>query len=186
MFSTIEHDATTGTELLKMKQSAASTIELISSAWFWNQLSRRWWKDGDWGQCGWGGCWGHHNSYNCHYSRTAALARKNVSDRKAVFCHSRNCQALDELALNRQSICRNRVEYRVQRAANIKAEFQGNIPLVVHWDGKLISNQIGKQKVDQYWCQGKKFLCYSRLPSFHPEQARLRLLLSSEPFKTEA
>ena len=31
MFSTIEHDATTGTELLKMKQSAASTIELISS-----------------------------------------------------------------------------------------------------------------------------------------------------------
>jgi len=76
-----------------------------------------------------------------------------VSDRKAVFVLEEPAKSLgqdiDELALKRHSIRRNRVEYRGQRAASIKAEFQGNGPLVVHWDGKLIPDLIGKQKVDR-------------------------------------
>jgi len=76
-----------------------------------------------------------------------------VSDRKAVFVVAETAKSLgqniDELALNRDSIRRNRIQYRRQRAANIKAKFQGNTPLVVHWDGKLIPDLIGKEKVDR-------------------------------------
>ena len=82
----------------------------------------------------------------------AALDRTKVSGRKAAFIIAQSAKSLgqniDELALNRDSICRNRVQHRGQRAANIKAKIQGNFPLVVHWDGKLIPDLIGKKKVD--------------------------------------
>jgi len=81
-------------------------------------------------------------------------------------------QDIDELALNRHSIRRNRVEYRGQRAASIKAKFQGNGPLVIHWDGKLIPDLhvIGKQKVDRLpvLVSGKgisQLLTVAKLPS---------------------
>jgi len=76
------------------------------------------------------------------------MDRKKASDRKVVCVIAETAKSLGqntgELALNRHSICRNRVEYRGQRAANIKAEFLGNVPPVVHWDGKLIPDLIGK------------------------------------------
>ena len=76
-----------------------------------------------------------------------------MSGRKAAFIIAQTAKSLgqniDELALNRDSICRNRVPHRGQRAANIKAKIQGNFPLVVHWDGKLIPDLIGKKKVDR-------------------------------------
>ena len=80
----------------------------------------------------------------------AALDRTNVSDRKAVFVVAETAkilgQNIDELALNRDSVRRNIIEYRSQRAANIKAKFQGNTPLVVHWDGKLIPELIWERE----------------------------------------
>ena len=83
----------------------------------------------------------------------AALDRTKVSDRKAVFVLAETAKSLgqniDELAISRDSIRRRRMEQRVQRTANIQAEFQGNVPLVVHWDGKLIPDLIGKDKVDR-------------------------------------
>lgn len=83
----------------------------------------------------------------------AALDRTKVSDRKAVFVIAETAKSLgqniDELALNRDSIRRQRIEYRAERYANIKAKFQGKVPLVVHWDGKLIPDLIGKEKVDR-------------------------------------
>ena len=104
----------------------------------------------------------------------AALDRTKVSDRKAVFVIAETAKSLghniDELALNRDSIRRHRVEHRVQRSANIKAEFQGNVPLVVHWDGKLIPDLIGKEKVDRLpvLVSGKgvsQLLTVAKLPS---------------------
>jgi len=114
-----------------------------------------------------------------------------VSDRKAVFVLEEPAKSLgqdiDELAHTRHSIRRNRLEYRGQRAASIKAEFQGNGPLVVHWDGKLIPDLIGKQKVDRLsvLVSGKeiyKLITVAKLPSGTGEAQAI--LLSSEPFKT--
>ena len=83
----------------------------------------------------------------------AALDRTKVSDRKAVFVIAETAKSfghnIDDLALNRDTIRRLRVQHRTQRSADIKAEFRGNIPLVVHWDGKLIPDLIGKEKVDR-------------------------------------
>lgn len=83
----------------------------------------------------------------------AALDRTKVSDRKAVFVIAETAKSfghnIDDLALNRDTIRKLRVQHRTQRSADIKAEFRGNIPLVVHWDGKLIPDLIGKEKVDR-------------------------------------
>ncbi|KAK2720673.1 hypothetical protein QYM36_004529 [Artemia franciscana] len=61
----------------------------------------------------------------------AAVDRTKVSDRKAVFVIAETAKSLgmtiDQLALNRDS---------------------SDVPLVVHWDGKLIPDLIGKEKVD--------------------------------------
>ena len=104
----------------------------------------------------------------------AALDRTKVSGRKAAFIIAQTAKSLgqniDELALNRDSICRNRVQHRGQRASNIKAKIQGNFPLVVHWDGKLIPDLIGKKKVDRLpvLVSGKgisQLLTVAKLPS---------------------
>ena len=92
------------------------------------------------------------NSSGSETCLAAALDCTKVSGRKAAFIIAQTAKSLgqniDELALNRDSICRNRVQHRGQRASNIKAKIQGNFPLVVHWDGKLIPDLIGKKKVD--------------------------------------
>ena len=76
-----------------------------------------------------------------------------MSDCKAVFVIAETAKSLgqniDELALSRDSIRRQRVGHRGQRSAGIKAEFQDNVPLVVHWDGKMIPHLTGKEKVDR-------------------------------------
>ena len=59
-----------------------------------------------------------------------------MANRKVVCVIAETAKSLGqntgELALNRHSIRRNRVEYRGQRAANIEVEFLGNVPPVVH------------------------------------------------------
>src|SRR5688572_22418482 len=104
----------------------------------------------------------------------AALDQTKVSDRKAVFVISETAKSLgqniDELALNRDSIRRHRVQQRVQRCINIKAKFQGNISFVVHWDCKLIPDLTGKEKVDRLPVLGSgkgvsQLLAVAKLPS---------------------
>ena len=55
---------------------------------------------------------------------------------------------VENLALNRDSIRRQRMKHRLQQSETLKAEFQGNVPLVVHWDGKLIPDLTTKEHVD--------------------------------------
>ncbi|KAK2702040.1 hypothetical protein QYM36_019351 [Artemia franciscana] len=83
----------------------------------------------------------------------AALDRTKVSDRKAVFVIAETAKSLgmtiDQLALNRDS---------------------SDVPLVVHWDGKLIPDLIGKEKVDRLpvLVSGKEvlqLLTVAKLPS---------------------
>ncbi|KAK2703242.1 hypothetical protein QYM36_018259 [Artemia franciscana] len=82
-----------------------------------------------------------------------ALDRTKVSDRKAVFVIAETAKSLgmtiDQLALNRDSVRRLRAKHRIHSSASIRAKFQSDVPLVVHWDGKLIPNLIGKEKVDR-------------------------------------
>ena len=41
------------------------------------------------------------------------------------------------------------IQCRSQTATSIKNEFSVNVPLVVHWDGKLLKDLTGKQHVDR-------------------------------------
>ncbi|KAK2721327.1 hypothetical protein QYM36_003567 [Artemia franciscana] len=104
----------------------------------------------------------------------AALDRTKVSDRKAVFVIAETAKSLgmtiDQLALNRDSVRRLRAKHRIHSSASIRAKFQSDVPLIVHWDGKLIPNLIGKEKVDRLpvLVSGKEvlqLLTVAKLPS---------------------
>lgn len=83
----------------------------------------------------------------------AALDRTKTSDRKATFVLAETAKSLghsiDDLALNRDTNRRQRMKHRAQQATQLKAEFQSNVPLVVHWDGKLIPDLTGSEQVDR-------------------------------------
>ena len=53
------------------------------------------------------------------------------------------------LALNRSTIRRKRQQYREAFALGIKEAFQPNTTLTVHWDGKLMPDLTGTEKVDR-------------------------------------
>lgn len=83
----------------------------------------------------------------------ASLDRSRISDRAAMSVVGETARSLghevDNLALNRSTIRRLRQKHRQQRAIQIKEEFKVGVPLVVHWDGKLIPDLTGKEKVDR-------------------------------------
>ena len=83
----------------------------------------------------------------------SALDRTKVSDRKATFIVAETVQSMgednDDLALNRSTIRRWRMQQRTKKSAAIKAQFHGDVPFVIHWDGKLILDLTGKEKHDQ-------------------------------------
>ncbi|KAK2703548.1 hypothetical protein QYM36_018015 [Artemia franciscana] len=63
-----------------------------------------------------------------------------------------------------------RAKHRIHSSASIRAKFQSDVPLVVHWDGKLIPDLIGKEKVDRLpvLVSGKEvlqLLTVAKLPS---------------------
>ena len=79
----------------------------------------------------------------------SALDRTKVSDPKATFIVAETVQSMgediDDLALNRSTIRRWRMQHRAKESAAIKANFHGNVPFVIHWDGKLILDLTGKR-----------------------------------------
>ena len=83
----------------------------------------------------------------------AALDRAKVSDRKAALLITATAQSLghnaDDLTINRSSIHRSRERCRVNLNAHLKEQFMPTVPLVVHWDGKLLSDLTGKEMVDR-------------------------------------
>jgi len=83
----------------------------------------------------------------------AALDRTKISDRMATFVIAETVQSLghsiDDFNVNRSSIKRKREEFRAQFAAALKDEFAGNVPLTVHWDGKLMADLSGNVHVDR-------------------------------------
>jgi len=83
----------------------------------------------------------------------SALDRSQISDRKAVYVLSAAASSLGhnvkDLAINRSTIRRTRIETRQRIAAAIKESFTVDVPLTVHWDGKLLPALTGTEKVDR-------------------------------------
>lgn len=84
---------------------------------------------------------------------TAALDRAKVSDRKAMIIVTETAKCLGhdvgDFALNRETIRCSRQQHRQMRAEQLKAEFKADVPLVVHWDGKLLHDLTGNDHVDR-------------------------------------
>lgn len=83
----------------------------------------------------------------------AALDRTKTSDRKATYIISGVAKDLGlnagNLAINRSSIRRARIKHRQELALEIRRNFSPDVPLAVHWDGKLLLDLTGNQKVDR-------------------------------------
>lgn len=83
----------------------------------------------------------------------ATLDRHCVSDRAAMMVVAETAKSLGhdvkELALNRSSIRLQRRQLREQEAQSVKSNFSVNVPLTVHWDGKLLADLTGTEKVDR-------------------------------------
>lgn len=83
----------------------------------------------------------------------AMLDRNLLSDRAAMMIVFESARTLGQdpttLALNRSTIQRERRKHRKAAAVSIKEEFKPNTALTVHWDGKLMPDLTGKEKVDR-------------------------------------
>ena len=84
---------------------------------------------------------------------SAALDRTNVSNRTATFILAETARSLgheiSSLSVNYESIRRARLKFRKQTAQTEKASFDPSVPLVVHWDGKMLPDITGSARVDR-------------------------------------
>jgi hypothetical protein len=86
----------------------------------------------------------------------AALDRTNVSDRKATFLIAATAECLghdvSDLAVNRSSIRRSRIQQRTCAAQTLKTLFceqETEEPVTVHWDSKILPDITGRETVDR-------------------------------------
>ncbi|GBM75037.1 hypothetical protein AVEN_213331-1 [Araneus ventricosus] len=81
------------------------------------------------------------------------LDRTKVSDRKAIFVAAKTAKSLGydikEVGLNRSTIRRKRIFNRIEQSQKLKESLQRNVSLIVHWDGKLLPELTGKEKIDR-------------------------------------
>lgn len=86
-------------------------------------------------------------------SVAVALDRVQLSDRKATYLLAATAEGLghkvEDININRSSIRRYREKSREEISKNLKEEFHTNCSLVVHWDGKLLPDLTGIEKVDR-------------------------------------
>jgi len=82
----------------------------------------------------------------------ACLDMAKVSDRGAVLVLTPTIQHLgldpSLYNLSHASIRRQRLKHRKDMAESLKAEFKTDLPLTVHWDGKLLEDINRRQTVD--------------------------------------
>lgn len=125
----------------------------------------------------------------------AALDRTKTSDRNAVYILSAFAidmgTSVNELALNRSSIRRARMKLRQQTAEDIKTNFAPNVPLTVHWDGKMLPEMTGKETVDRLpilvsGYRVAKLLGIPKLPSATGESQANAIFKCLQNWKLEA
>lgn len=77
---------------------------------------------------------------------SAALDRTNTSDRKAAHILSAIAstgqmqQDVEKVVVSRSAIRRARLKHRDLLASEIKTSFNPSVPLVLHWDGKIMED----------------------------------------------
>jgi hypothetical protein len=83
----------------------------------------------------------------------SSLDRTKTSDRMAVQILAPIIKATGEdigdISINRSSIRRYRQKHRAIVSLKLKSEFNPHKPLVLHWDGKLMQDLTGDEKVDR-------------------------------------
>ncbi|KAG7162744.1 Heterogeneous nuclear ribonucleoprotein U-like protein 1-like 2 [Homarus americanus] len=108
-----------------------------------------------------------------------ALDRTKISDRDAVHLIAAAAQTLghnvEDIAVNQKTIRQSRMKLRVQSFKSAKEQFILNldptIPLVVHWDGKLLPETAGgKETYDRLpiivsYEENEQLLNVSKLPN---------------------
>ena len=87
----------------------------------------------------------------------AALDRTNTSDRKAAHIFSALASTgqlqhdVEELIISPSAIRRARMKHRELFASEVKATFDPEVPLILHWDGKIMDDFTGpgREHVDR-------------------------------------
>lgn len=87
----------------------------------------------------------------------AALDRTNISDRKAAHIFSAMAstgllkQDVEEVIISASAIRRARMKHRKLFSSEVKEIFDPAVPLILHWDGKIMDDLTGSErgKVDR-------------------------------------
>jgi hypothetical protein len=83
----------------------------------------------------------------------AALDRTGISSRDATYVLAEAAASLGhdvaDVNINRMSIHRHRQLHRARFAHNLKDTYTVDVPLVVHWDGKMMEDLTTKEHVDR-------------------------------------
>lgn len=73
-----------------------------------------------------------------------------LSDRKAAVVLTTTFQSVGcDLPNNTSSIRRQRIKFRQKIAESLKSAFKPEVPLTIHWDGKMIEDISGHETVDR-------------------------------------
>lgn len=84
---------------------------------------------------------------------SGSLDFAKLSNRKAAVVLNSTLKSAgidpSEYNINSSSFRRQRMKQRQEVAVSLKKEFNPNVPLVVHWDGKLIEDITGHKTVDR-------------------------------------
>ncbi len=107
----------------------------------------------------------------------AALDRTNISDRKAAHIFSAMAstkqlgQDVEEPVISRSAIRRARMKHREAFTAEVKASFDPKVPLILHWDGKIMDDFTipGHERVDRLpvLVSGKNVVKLLSVPKLH-------------------
>lgn len=84
---------------------------------------------------------------------SAFLDIAKVSHRGAALVLTPALQSLgcdpSEYSCSYSTIRRTRLKHRQKMASNLRAEFRPAVPLTIHWDGKILEDITGREKVDR-------------------------------------
>jgi hypothetical protein len=83
----------------------------------------------------------------------SALDRTNVSNRNATYILAATAETIglniSEIALNKETIRQMRRTHKGNIAKEIRQDFQPEVALTVHWDGKILPELMSKESIDR-------------------------------------
>ena len=98
---------------------------------------------------------------------SVCLDMAKLSDRNAALILTPVIQSLghdpEEYTCSYSTIARQRLQHRKKIAAQLKEELKPEVPLTVHWDGKILEDLTGREKLIgfRFWYLGKVLTSFS-------------------------